>query len=302
MKVLDLGWGSRVKTLLGKESWAARALRLLGRAGGRVLLYLTIAVGSTFFVIPFAWMVSTSIKPGYQVFIMPPVWIPKKFIWSNFIEPWSMMPWLTFYRNTITLVVFNMIGTVFSSSIVAYAFARLRFRGRGILFLLVLSTMMLPMHVTLIPRYVLFAKLGWVNTLLPLIIPSYFGGAFNIFLLRQFFMTIHPELDDAAKIDGCGVLGIFWRIIMPLARPALGVIAIFSFTWSWNNFFGPLIYLNSPKWLPVSLGLRMMQTRNDIEIQYTMAMTVISIIPVLALFFLAQKRFIQGIVLTGIKG
>lgn len=276
--------------------------RVLAKALWRTLLYVMILAGGLLFFTPFAWMLSTSVKPGYQVFLVPPVWIPETFNWSNFIEPWSMMPWFTYYRNTITLVVFNTVGTILASSVTAYAFSRLRFRGRNLLFVFVLSTLMLPGHVTLIPRYVLFSKLGWVNTLRPLIVPSYFGDAFNIFLLRQFFMTIHPELDDAAKIDGCGPLGIFWRVLLPLAKPALGVIGIFSFTGNWNDFFGPLIYLDSPKWFTISLGLRMMQSRTDMQIQYTMAMTTISVIPVLVVFFVAQKRFIQGIVLTGVKG
>jgi multiple sugar transport system permease protein len=298
----DLAQTHGVKAPLGEQPRIVWALRVLGRAVTRALLYFTVAAGSVFFVIPFAWMVSTSVKPGYQVFAMPPVWIPSKFIWANYVEPWARLPWFTFYRNTIAVVLFNVIGTLLSSSMAAYAFARLRFRGREIFFLLVLSTMMLPRHVTLIPRYVLFAKMRWINTLRPLIVPAYFGSAFHIFLLRQFFMTIHPELDDAAKIDGCGVSTTFWRISLPLARPALGVVAIFTFTGNWNNFFGPLIYLDSPKWFPLSLGLRMMQTRTDIELQYTMAMTVVSIIPVLIIFFVAQRRFIQGIVLTGVKG
>jgi multiple sugar transport system permease protein len=286
----------------GQGSALPRTARLLARGVSRTVLYLVILAGGALLFTPFVWMLSTSVKPGYLVFVMPPVWIPDKLLWSNFIEPWSMMPWLDYYRNTLILVVFNTIGTLVSSALTAYAFSRLRFRGRNALFICVLSTMMLPGHVTLIPQYVLFSKLGWVNSLKPLIVPSYFGNAFNIFLLRQFFMTIHPELDDAAKIDGCGILGTFWRVLLPLSLPALGVVGIFSFTGNWNNFFGPLIYLDSPKWFPVSLGLRLMQSRDDMQIQYTMAMTTISVIPVLAVFFIAQKRFIQGIVLTGVKG
>ncbi len=302
MNVRDLLGRNRAADLPRQELGITQLLLLLERGVARVLLYLIVAAGAIFFSIPFAWMLSTSVKPSYQIFVMPPVWIPEKFIWSNFVKPWSYLPWLTYYKNTCILVANGVIATLVSSSIVAYAFARLRFRGRAIMFLLVLSTMMLPMHVTLIPQYVLFARLKWVNTLKPLIIPFWFGSAFNIFLLRQFFMTIHPELDDAAKIDGCGILGIFWRIILPLAKPALAVVAIFEYTYQWNDFFGPLIYLNSPKLFTVSLGLQSMQTRTEIQVSHTMAMTVISIIPVLALFFLAQQRFIQGIVLTGIKG
>jgi ABC-type glycerol-3-phosphate transport system permease component len=212
------------------------------------------------------------------------------------------MPFLTYYKNTIFLVVLNIIGAMASNSIVAFGFARVRFPGRGILFLLVLSTMMLPGHVTLIPTYVLFSRLGWTNSFKPLIVPTYLGSAFQIFLLRQFFMTISPELDDAARIDGCGWLGIFGRVILPLARPALGVVAIFTFTGNWNNFFGPLIYLNSPKYYPIALGLQLMREREQTNMQLVMAMTVVSLIPVITLFFVAQRYFIQGIVITGVKG
>ncbi len=217
-----------------------------GRWIWRGFLLILIAIGSIIFILPFVWMVSTS---------------------------------------------------------VAYGFARLRFRGRGLLFLMVLSTMMLPGQITLIPSYFLFSRLGWVNSLKPLIIPVYFGSAFNIFLLRQFFMTISPELDDAAKIDGCGFFGVYWRIILPLARPALGVVAIFQFTYDWNDFFNPLIYVNSPKSFPVALGLRLFQgTLVHVGMQDVMAMTLVSIIPVLLVFVMAQRYFIQGIVITGIKG
>ena len=165
------------------------------------VLLVLIAVGSIIFILPFVWMVSTSFKSTDQVFLFPPVWVPDRLRWENYSEPWRRLPFLNFYKNTLIIVFFNQIGTLFSSSIVAYGFARLRFRGRGILFLLVLSTMMLPSQVTLIPSYLLFSKLGWINSLKPLIIPVYFGSAFNIFLLRQYFMTISPELDYAAKID-----------------------------------------------------------------------------------------------------
>ena len=269
----------------------------------RVVVLALVAVGSLVFILPFIWMLSTSFKSSDQVYLFPPVWIPTQFKWDNYVVPWGRLPFLTFYTNTLIIVIFNMIGTLLSSSLAAYGFARLRFRGRNIFFLLVLSTMMLPSQVTLIPTYYLFSKLGWVNSLKPLIIPTYFGSAFNIFLLRQFFMSISTELDDAAKIDGAGFLGIYWRIILPLAKPALGVVAIFQFTYDWNDFFNPLIYVNSPKHFPIALGLRMLEsTLVRVPIQQVMAMTLISMIPVLVVFTVAQRRFIQGIVITGIKG
>ena len=267
------------------------------------LLLLVVIAGSIVFLLPFAWMVSTSLKTSDQVYVFPPVWIPNAFVWQNYMDAWNRLPFLIFYKNTLTIVLFNQIGTLLSSSMVGYAFARLRFRGRNVWFLILLSTMMLPGQVTLIPTYFLFSKLGWVNSLKPLIIPVYFGSAFNIFLLRQYFMTISPELDDAAKIDGCGFAGIYWRIILPLSMPALGVVAIYQFTYDWNDFFNPLIYINSPKHFPVALGLRMLQgTLLNVPVQQIMAMTLVSILPVLVAFVIAQGRFIQGIVVTGVKG
>src|SRR6185312_89877 len=204
--------------------------------------------------------------------------------------------------NTFLVAGIDIIATVFSSSIVAFAFARMRFRGRGFLFLLIVSTLMLPSQVTLIPQYVLFSRLHWVNTLRPLIVPVFFGSAFNIFLLRQFMMGIPHEMDDAARMDGATWLGIYWRIMLPLAAPALGVVAIFEFTFRWNDFFGPLIYLNTPDKFTIQLGLRMLTTQYTSDIPGTMAMTVVSLVPVLVIFFVAQRYFIQGIVVSGIKG
>ncbi len=276
--------------------------RFQRRLGFTVLL-LVIALGSVIFALPFVWMLSTSLKASEQVYVFPPVWIPQEFRWENYVEAWTRVPFPTFYMNTLIIVLLNQVGAIFSNALVAFGFARLRFRGRNFFFLLMLSTLMLPSQVTLIPTYFLFSKLGWVNTFRPLIVPVYFGSAFNIFLLRQYFMTIPPELDDAAKIDGCGFWGIFWRIIVPLAAPALGVVAIFQFTYDWNNFFDPLIYINSPKLFPVALGLRMLQgTLVQVPVQQIMAMTLVSIIPVLIVFVVAQHRFIQGIVVTGVKG
>ena len=275
----------------------------LASAIWRGTLLLLVAAGSIMFILPFAWMVSTSLKSSDEVLRFPPVWIPASLRFENYSVPWGRLPFGTYYRNTITVVVLNLLGTLLSSSIVAYGFARLRFRGRNLLFILVLSTMMLPAQVTLVPTYYLFAKLGWVNSLKPLIVPVYFGSPFSIFLLRQFFMTISHELDDAAEIDGCGFLSIYWRIILPLSRPALGVIAIFQFTYDWNDFFSALIYINSPKHFTIALGLRTLQsTVLYVPMQHIMAMTLVAMLPVLLIFVLAQRYFIQGIVITGIKG
>jgi ABC-type glycerol-3-phosphate transport system permease component len=269
---------------------------------GRTILYIVIAIGALCFALPFIWMVSTSVKPGYEVFLIPPKWIPSTFEWQNFVEPWQNLPFATFYRNTIVVTTANIAAQLLSSSMAAFAFARLRFRGRGFLFILLLSTLMLPQQVTLVPMYIWFTKLGLVNTLWPLIIPSFFGGAFNIFLLRQYMMTIPLEMDDAARLDGCNWFDLYWRIVIPLSAPALGVVAIFGFQHYWTEFFYSLIYLNRVDNFTVPLGLQMLNTRYTTQVQQTMAMTLISVIPMLAVFFMAQRYFIQGITVTGVKG
>jgi multiple sugar transport system permease protein len=274
----------------------------VGSLSRRALLYAVILVGAVLFSMPFIWMVSTSVKPGYEVFKVPPVWIPSKFEWDNYWVPWSNLPFLSFYKNTAVMTFVDIFATIASSSLVAFAFARMRFRGRDILFVLVLSTMMLPMQVTLIPLYVLWSKLHLVNSLWPLIIPAFFGSPFNIFLLRQFMMTIPLAMDDAARIDGANWLQIYSRILLPLSAPALGVVAIYEFTFRWNDFLGPLIYLNDPQNFTVTLGLQLLNSQYVTQTQQIMAQTIISIVPVLIVFFAAQRYFIQGLVITGVKG
>jgi len=268
-----------------------------------VLLYVIVLAGSVVFALPFIWMVRTSVMPGDQTFIFPPVWIPRELVWANWQRPWNILPFGAFFWNTLVYALISVVGTIVSTSLVAYGFARLRFRGRGTLFLLVLSTMMLPPQVTLIPRYYLFSQLQWVDSLKPLLVPQWLGAsAYNIFLLRQFMMTIPLEYDEAAIIDGCSIFGIFWRIIVPLSFPAFGVIAITHFTWAWNDFMGPLIYLNRIEKYTLSIGLRLFQTRLTIDYAALMAATIMSMIPILMVFFLAQRYFIQGIVISGVKG
>jgi multiple sugar transport system permease protein len=272
------------------------------RYAGRTLLYVVIAFLAFLYAMPFVWMLSTSVKPAYQVYLMPPVWIPETWNWSNFVNPWFNMPFSRFYYNTITVTITAIIGTLLSSSIAAFAFARMRFRGREFLFVLVLSTIILPQQVTLIPQYLIFTKLGWINTLLPLIIPYWFGSPFNIFLIRQYMMTIPLEIDDAARIDGAGWFQLYWRIVMPMAAPALGVVSIFSFNFHWNEYLHPLLYLNETKNFTVALGLPLLNSRYITDIQAVMAQTIIAVIPVMLVFFFAQRFYIQGIVVTGVKG
>ncbi len=268
----------------------------------RGLVYLLLLAGAILFLIPFVWMLSTSLKEGPQVYRWPPVWIPDPVRFDNYMKAWNLLPFVQFYWNTVRISFLSIIGTVLSCTLAAYGFARLRFRGRDTLFVLLLATLMLPNQVTMIPQYIWFAKLGWVNTYLPLIVPSFFGNPFSIFLLRQFFMTLPHELDDAAKIDGCSFFGIYAKIILPLSKAAVGVVAIFSFTYHWNDFLYPLIYLQSIEQFTISLGLRMFQTNTFVDMQSLMAMSVVALIPQLVIFFIAQRHLVQGVVLSGIKG
>lgn len=272
----------------------------------KMICYIIIAIGGIIILIPFFWMVSTSLKKMGDLFILPPVWIPYPMVWSNYIKGWTYLPFTLYTLNTIRIIIPGLIGTIFSSSLVAFGFSRLRFPGRDVLFLILLSTMMLPPQVTMIPVYLIFRDLNWIDTFKPLWVPSWFGGgAFFIFLLRQFFMSIPLELDDAARIDGCSTFGIYLRIIMPLTKPALAMVAIFSFMGLWNDFMGPLIYLNSMGKRTIALGLSACLGEmifRDPHWELVMAISVTALLPCLLVFFFAQKYFIQGIVITGVKG
>jgi multiple sugar transport system permease protein len=273
-------------------------------SAGRSLLYLVLAVGGFTFALPLLWMLSTSLKPDHLVYNVPIVWLPPQIEWANYTEAWnqSVPPFTVFYANTAYMTVINIIGLVLSSSLVAFGFARIRFWGRDAIFIVLLSTMVLPTQVTLIPVYLFWSKLGLVNSFWPLIVPEWLANAYNVFLLRQFFMSINTELDDAARIDGAGWFTIYWRILMPLSKPALGVVAIQAFAWNWNEFLGPLLYLNEPRKFTVSIALRLFQTQQSQQIPETMAMTVVALVPVLLVFYFAQAHFIQGIVISGVKG
>ena len=270
---------------------------------GKIVVMLVLAVGAVIIMIPVAWMLSVSLKTRAEVFAYPPTWIPKTIRLQNYVEMMRQIPFFTLLRNTLIITAGRLVGTVLASSLVAFGFARLRAPDRGALFLLVLATMMLPEQVTLIPEFIIFSKLGWVNTFKPLIIPAFFGGgAFNIFLLRQFFMTIPLDYDDAARIDGCGHFQLYYRIILPLSKPALATVAIFNVMWSWNDFMGPLIYLRSLEESTLSLGLWFFRGIHTPTWNYLMAMSTLVMLPIVMLFFFAQRLFIQGTVITGIKG
>ena len=237
-----------------------------------------------------------------MVFLYPPEWIPNPVIWSNYPRALTVIPFFTFLRNTLTVTGFSLIGTLLSASLAAYSFARLRWPGRDALFLVVLTTLMIPYQVTLIPRFIIFRQLGWLDTLLPLIVPWFFGGGpFNIFLLWQFFMTIPPELDDAARIDGCGFFGIYAQILLPLAKSALAAVSIFTVQARWNEFLLPLIFIHRRENFTLALGLRLFREMYYVDWTGLMAASAVVMLPVLLTFFFAQRYFIQGVVFTGVK-
>lgn len=267
----------------------------------RILLYLAILIGAIIFAIPFYWMVRSALMPRWQVYRFPPEWIPAEFLWSNFREPFKVFPFGRWFLNSAFIALASAVGTALSASMVGFSFARLRFPLRDTLFVVVLATMILPEHVRLIPSYLLFTKLGWVDTYLPLIVPNLLAPAFFVFLLRQFFMTIPRDMDDAAYIDGCSPWGLFWRIHLPLSMAALGVVMIFQITFQWNEFLHPLIYIHKVNMFPIALGLRLFQGQLSNNLQILMAASLLAILPTLIVFFFAQRYFVQGIVVTGVK-
>jgi multiple sugar transport system permease protein len=286
---------------------AARRVRPLtaervGRFFWRGAIYVVTVVLAVIFTFPFFWMVSSSVKPAYEMMAMPPKWIPSEIVFDSYVRPFTNLPFLLFYRNTIVVTLLGMLGVLLSSSVVAFAFARMRWPGRDKFFVLMLATLMVPNHVTLIPTYVFYAKLDWINTFLPLLVPEWTGSPFIIFLMRQYMMTIPLEMDDAARIDGCGWFRLYSRIIVPLSWPVIGVAAIYSFTYHWNAFERPLIYLNRLELFTVPLGLAVLKGRYSTEFGSMMAMATVSVIPVLIVFFAAQRYFIQGLVVSGVKG
>lgn len=264
--------------------------------------YLLLFAGGVVFIIPLLWMLTTSLSTADQVALPGIHIIPQQFKWSNYTTALTMMPFGLYALNTLKVTFLALIGGMFSSALVAFAFARLKAPGKDALFILMLSTVMLPAMVTMIPMFVIFKTIGWYNTLLPLIVPSWFGSAFYIFLMRQFFLTIPVELEEAAKIDGCGTFRIFWQIMLPLSKPVLVSVAVFSFVAHWNDFMTPLIYLNSVQNRTLALGLATFMDVWGVDVVSLMAASTVVLLPVLIIFFLAQRYFVQGIVMSGIKG
>ena len=258
------------------------------------------AVGILFFL-PFFWLVSTSLKELDQIFTLPPIWIPDPIRWENYPEALTYFPFLLQLSNTLIITLSSVALTLVSSSLVAYSFSRLRWPGRNAMFFVMLATMMLPYQVTMVPLFIIFRQLGWINTFMPLIVPNMFGVPFFIFLLRQFFLSLPRDLDDAAIIDGCSEWGVYRHIILPLSKPALATVALFQFLGSWNDFLGPLIYLSDPNKYTLSLGIQVFVSTVGVQWGWMMAVTTVLTVPVIILFFFTQRTFIQGIAFSGIK-
>jgi len=273
----------------------------VGKLRSRLLIFFLLLTGSALLMLPLLWMLSTSLKPGDQLFLFPPQWIPRPFQWSNYADAWKTAPFGLYTWNTTMITVLNIIGNILGSSLAAFAFARIRFPGRRLLFLIMLSTMMVPIWVTIVPTFILFRLLGWTNSFLPLIVPGFFAVPFYTFLLRQYFMGISTELEDAARMDGASTLRIYAQIIMPLAAPALATVAIFSFVHHWNDLIAPLIYLTDQRKYTIALGLAGFRNAYRIEMSHLMAASTMALLPVLLVYFFAQRLFIQGIMLSGSK-
>ena len=270
---------------------------------GKVLAHIILIAGSIMFLMPFIYVLSTSLKTAGDVYTFPPEFIPDPVSWENYPEALTAMPFDVFFLNTILLAVGRIIGLTLSCSLAGFAFAKLRWRGRNTLFFIVLLTLMIPTEVTLIPRYILFSKLGWVGSFAPLLVPGFFAeNAFFVFLFRQFFMTMGQDIIDAGRIDGCSFVGLFWRIIVPNAKPVFAVVAIYIIQNNWNSFLLPMIYLTDRAKYTLALGLRLFNEQYYSQTHLLMAASVFVVIPIVILFFFMQRYFIQGVVFTGSKG
>ena len=276
--------------------------RRSGKRIGTAVRYALLVILAVIMVGPFVWMISASLQGQGDVFRVPPKWIPDPPRFSNYSEIMDRMPFAQFFFNSAKVAGLATIGQVLSCSLAAYAFARMRFRGSSVIYIVLLATMMIPAQVTMIPSFMIMRFLGWIDSHNALIVPAFFGGAFGTFLLRQFFATIPQELEDAARIDGAGKLRIYWQIILPLSKPALATLALFTFMTYWGDLLGPVIYLSSAEKMTLTVGLANLQagamaTRYDL----LMAGALVSVVPMLVLFVVAQKWFVRGITMTGMK-
>ena len=275
----------------------------VNRQTKKIVSYLLMTAIGLVLITPLLWMVFTSLKPMEEIVRYPPTFFPEKIVWQNYLDKITAFPFWRYARNTLLITVLVVFGNVLSNSFIAYGFAKLDFPGKKLMFALVLSTMMIPGFVTMIPQYVLFSKIGWVGTYLPLIVPSFFGNAFNIFLMRQFYLSINDELIEAAEIDGANHFYIWSRLMLPLTKPALITIAINSFNAAWNDFLGPLLYIQDQEKYTLQIGLQVFQNQATTQWNYLMAGATLVLIPTILMFFFAQRYFIEGMDLTGgLKG
>lgn len=264
--------------------------------------YAVLGIGAFFLLIPFAWLLSTSLKPQQEVFSFPIRWIPHPFVWSNYVKVFRTSPFGRYLLNTAFLTVVGVIGSLIGSSVAAYAFARIRFRGRSAMFAVMVATLMVPPWTVIIPTYIFFGEIGWLNTYLPILVPAFFATPFNTFLMRQFFLTVPVEMEEAAKVDGAPRWRVFLSVLLPMARPSLIMVTIFGFFYYWNEFLLPLIYLQSEKLYPVSVGVANYASAQSQNYPLLMAASMIALIPPLAMFFGFQRWLIQGVVVSGVKG
>jgi len=267
----------------------------------QALVLLLLIVGSAVYAFPFFWMLSTSLKTPANIYLDPPQWIPDPVVWMNYIDIFKVGPvWSWIFNSTLITAVSVVVRTL-SSVLVAYGFARFNFPGIRVLFLLLLSSLMLPGHVTIIPRFLMFRDWHWLDTFWPLIVPNFFGAAFSVFLIRQFLMTLPRELDEAAEIDGANSWDILWKLLVPLSKPVIATVAVFTFIDQWNDFFEPFIFLSSPDKLTLAVGIRWFRTQYDTQFHLMMAISVVAVLPIIVAFLFTQKYFIRGIALTGLK-
>jgi ABC-type glycerol-3-phosphate transport system permease component len=286
------------KSSSGVSLWHSRRAREIF---SKLISHTVLLIGAFIMIVPFIWMLSTSFKAPGRTFVYPPEWIPRPFVWQNYIEMWKALPFNNFFFNSVKIATLSTIGQLLTCSMGAFAFSILKFKGRDLLFFLLIATLMIPYQVTLIPTFILFSKIGWVGTHLPLWVPAFWGGAFGTFLLRQFYLTIPIDLAESARVDGANILQIFTHIYLPLSKPAMATLGIFTFMWSWNDLLNPLIYVSELKQLTLTVGLSFFQNQYGGKWTLMMAGAVVSILPILLIFFFAQKYFIQGIAMTGIK-
>jgi multiple sugar transport system permease protein len=294
---------TRTGTVVHRRAGGVALDRRLGVGG----TYLALSLIGAVFMFPFFWTVSSSLKTAAEVYVFPPLWLPATPQWRNYATVFEIIPFTRWFVNSLVVVVLSTVGVLLSSAVVAYSFARFRYHGRDLLFLVTLSTMMLPAEVTLIPQYLLFKELGWLNSIKPLWVPAWFGGyAFNIFLLRQFILALPRDMDEAAIVDGASYARVLVSIVIPLMKPALATVAVINFIAAWNDFLGPLIYLNSPENFTLALGLRYFNVAPGQpgvpQNHLLMASVVMATTPCILLFFVAQRQFVQGIVMSGLKG